>query len=187
MIRSIQLSFILAITFPAASAVSQTAETAPGAEADAATPAAPDRLNDDLARLESIARALGGMERGALRPEPQDHARATHAPALEKADGRIDWTLPAPAIACRVRGFNPWPGAFTTWAGSRLGVWRARPGASRAATAGAILGRDGEALLVGCGSFTTLALTEVQPEGRRRMTGAAFALGARPGPDARFE
>jgi methionyl-tRNA formyltransferase len=158
-----------------------------------ATPIEPDEtaaeLTPRLARLgaDLLVETLREMPRGALRPEAQDHARATHAPALKKEDGRLDWTLPAPALACRVRGFNPWPGAFTTWAGSRLGVWRARPGPSRAATAGAILGRDGEALLVGCGSLTTLALIEVQPEGRRRMAGAAFALGARPGPDARFE
>ena len=157
------------------------------------TPIAPDEtaaeLAPRLARLgaELLVETLREMQRGALRPEPQDPAQATLAPILRKEDGRIDWRQTAPALACRVRGFNPWPGAFTTWAGSRLGVWRAREAPGRAAAAGEILGREGDALLVGCGSGTTLALTEVQPEGRKRMSGAAFALGARPGPDASFE
>ena len=157
------------------------------------TPIASDEtaaeLTPRLARLgaELLVETLRDMQRGALRPEPQDPAQATLAPILRKEDGRIDWRQPAPALACLVRGFNPWPGAFTTWAGSRLGVWRAREAAGRASAAGEILGREGDALLVGCGSGTTLALTEVQPEGRKRMSGAAFALGARPGRDARFE
>ena len=158
-----------------------------------ATPIAPEEtaaeLTPRLARLgaDLLLETLRDMERGALRPEPQDPVQATLAPILRKEDGRLDWRQPAPALACRVRGFNPWPGTFTTWAGSRLAVWRAREAPGRASAVGKILGREGDSLLVGCGSGTTLALTEVQPEGRKRMSGAAFALGARPGPDARFE
>jgi len=158
-----------------------------------ATTIAPDEtaaeLTPRLARLgaDLLVETLRDMERGALRPEPQDHTQATLAPILRKEDGRIDWSQPARALACRVRAFNPWPGAFTTWNGSRLGVWRAREGSARGSAAGEILGREGDSLLVGCGAGSTLALTEVQPEGRKRMSGVAFALGARPGPNAHFE
>lgn len=157
-----------------------------------AIPIGPDEttaeLTPRLARLgaELLVETLRELERGALRPEPQDPALATHAPILQKEDGRIDWTQPAPHLACRVRGFNPWPGAFTTWDGARLALWRARAEPGSAAPPGEILGRHGDALLVACGAGTTLSLLEVQPAGRKRMSGAAFALGARPGSHARF-
>ncbi|HSF02522.1 MAG TPA: methionyl-tRNA formyltransferase, partial [Solirubrobacterales bacterium] len=145
-------------------------------------------LTPRLARLgaELLVETLRELERGALRPEPQDPAQATHAPILKKEDGRIDWTQPAPVLACRVRGLNPWPGAFTKWGGARLAVWRARAAPGTGAAPGQILGSHADALLVACGAGTTLALLELQPEGRKRMSGAAFALGARPGPDARL-
>jgi methionyl-tRNA formyltransferase len=157
-----------------------------------ATRIAPDESAGDLtprlARLgaELLLETLRAMERGTLRPEPQDPAQVTLAPLLTKEDGRIDWGQPAHALSCRVRGFNPWPGAFTTWGGARFGVWRARPCDAGSGPPGEWLGREADALLVACGDATALALTEVQPAGRPRMSGAAFALGARPGPSPRF-
>src|SRR5262249_48652385 len=62
---------------------------------------------------------------GALPPRPQDHSRATLAPLLKKEDGLIDWTLSAAAIANRVRGLSPWPGAFTFAGQDRWTIWRA--------------------------------------------------------------
>jgi len=146
-------------------------------------------LSPRLAHLgaELLLETLEALEAGTLRPRPQDPTQATLAPILKKEDARLDWSLPAAALACRVRGFNPWPGAFATWKGTRLAVWRARPGADESGTPGRLLRRDGDALIVACGAGTSLALLEVQPEGRRRMSGAAFALGARPAPDARLE
>jgi len=143
-------------------------------------------LEPRLARLGATALVdtLAGLASGSLLARPQDHACATLAPMLHKDDGRIDWSREAGALACQVRGLNPWPGAFASWNETRLGVWRAsaRP-ATAPADPGRLLGRDGDALLVACGAGV-LALLEVQPEGRRRMSGAAFALGARPGPAA---
>ncbi len=134
-----------------------------------------------------LVETLAGVAAGTLVPRPQEAATATLAPILRKEDGRLDWSRPAAELACRVRGFNPWPGGFTTWKGGRLAVWRAgAAAASPALDPGRIQGRDGDALLVSCGSGS-LALLEVQPEGRRRMSGAAFAVGARLLSAARFE
>jgi len=156
-------------------------------------PIGPDETSGELeprlaalgARL--LLETLAGLEADALVPAAQDPADASLAPILHKEDGRLHWSQPAAELACRVRGFNPWPGGFTTWKDGRLAVWRARAvAASGPPEPGLIQGRDGDALLVSCASGS-LALLEVQAEGRRRMSGAAFAAGARLEPAARFE
>jgi methionyl-tRNA formyltransferase len=131
---------------------------------------------------------LQALEAGTLLPRPQDASAASLAPILEKQDGRIDWTASAARIGSRIRGFDPWPGSYTTWRGSRLAVWKAHPsdGAHDLAP-GTLLGRDADAIAVACGGRSVLRVLEVQPEGRRRMPAAAFAAGARPEPGARFE
>ncbi len=86
-------------------------------------------LGARLARLGArlLIETLAGLESGALRPTPQDDAHATLAPIIRKDDGRIDWTRPAIDIARRVRGFDPWPGAWTTHEGRLLKVLDAAP------------------------------------------------------------
>ena len=69
--------------------------------------------------------ALDGLESGALRPVPQDHAQATYAPKLRKEDGIIDWSQSADDLAHLIRGVTPWPGAVTTHRGKPLRIWRA--------------------------------------------------------------
>jgi methionyl-tRNA formyltransferase len=131
---------------------------------------------------EAIVEALPLLAAGSLVPVPQDAARHTLAPILEKEHGRLDFARPARELACRVRGFTPWPGAFTTLGGKVLKVHRARavpgeagaaPGAARAA---------GGALRVACGGGTALDLLELQPEGKRRMAAADFLNGLGQGP-----
>jgi methionyl-tRNA formyltransferase len=134
---------------------------------------------------ELLLETLAGLENGRLKPTPQDHARATLAPLIRKEDGRIDWSMPAEAVARRVRGFHPWPGTFTTWQGQPLKVLRARAEGEGTAAPGEIVA-DREGLLVGCGQDTRLRLLEVQPESRRPMGAAAFAAGLRLAPGARF-
>jgi methionyl-tRNA formyltransferase len=147
------------------------------------------QLEPRLAQLGAalLLETLSGIEAGTLTPTPQDDTRATLAPIIKKEDGRVDWRLTAVEIDRRVRGFTPWPGAATTWRGQRLKLLRARPAGEPGAEPSAILGVLGESLVVACGAGTRLLLDEVQPEGRRAMSGAAFAAGARLGPDARFE
>ena len=146
-------------------------------------------LEPRLARLgaEVLLETLSGLAEGRLTAVPQDHAKATHARVLEKEDGRLDWTLPAPLLDCRIRGFFPWPGAFTTHDGRTLKILRAQPlSGTPPADPGTVLDVSAEGLLVAAGGGSALRLLEVQPESRRAMTAAAFAAGARVPPGARL-
>jgi methionyl-tRNA formyltransferase len=116
----------------------------------------------------------------AINPEPQDHSEATLAPILKREDGHVDWTRPSREILNRVRGFQPWPGCYGFRGGQRLHIWKAagapeavdkmpslKPGELRV---------DARRLFVGCGDGS-IALLEVQPEGKKRMPAEAFLNG----------
>jgi methionyl-tRNA formyltransferase len=109
--------------------------------------------------------------------KPQDHARATLAPILKKEDGRIDFHRSAQEICNRLRGFQPWPGAFTTFREKNLQVWEAAV-AQRSAPLGELL-VDGDHLIAGSGA-NGLELMRVQPEGKKRMAARDFIHGYRP-------
>ncbi|MFI5072868.1 MAG: methionyl-tRNA formyltransferase [Terriglobales bacterium] len=121
---------------------------------------------------------LRGLRAGTLQPQPQDNASATLAPILKKDDGGIDFHRSAIEIYNRLRGFQPWPGAFTTFRKKNLNVWKAKP-QPRAVSEGELLIEDGN-LLVGCGHDSSLALLELQPEGKKRMSAHDFIQGYRP-------
>jgi methionyl-tRNA formyltransferase len=131
-----------------------------------------------------LVRTLKELERGALAPRPQDETRATHAPLIRKEDGRMDWSTSAEALARRVRGFHPWPGAHTRWQGRGLKVLRARAEPGRAGPPGMLLAMDRDGLVVAAGEGTALRLIEVQPESRAPMPAPSFAAGARLAPGA---
>lgn len=147
-------------------------------------------LEPRLARLggELLVETIAGLERGSLRAEPQDASRATHARVLTREDGRVDWTRAAREIAWRARGFHPWPGAFTSHAGRLLKLIRVSEAAPDAAAAapGSVTAVDASGVLVACGAASRLRLVEVQPESRRAMPAAAWALGARVAPGTRL-
>lgn len=136
-------------------------------------------LGPRLARLgaDLLVETLAGLEAGSVVPEKQDVAQATYAPILKKEDGRIDWGWTAQAIHNRVRGLLPWPGAFTSFRGQALHVWRSRVIEPVAGPPGGLL-RVGRSLAVACGAGG-LELLEVQLEGKKRVTGADFANGQR--------
>src|SRR5260370_40708254 len=71
----------------------------------------------------SMADTLRGLSAGTIASKPQNHAEASYAPTLKKEDGRIDWQRPAIEIYNRMRGFAPWPGAYTTFRGQSCHVW----------------------------------------------------------------
>ncbi len=125
---------------------------------------------------------------GALTPQPQDDAGATHTRLLTKEDGLIDWSLSASEIVRRTRAFNPWPSAHTTWRGQPLKVLEASA-RSTPAERGCVYADDG-AVLVGAGEGS-VELVEVQPAGKRAMRAAEFLrghrdmLGERLGPQGR--
>jgi methionyl-tRNA formyltransferase len=120
---------------------------------------------------------LRRLEAGDLAFQLQDHSHATHAPILTRDDGRIDFHRTAREIHNRWRGFQPWPGAFTTLRGKKLIVHRMHPVDSHSLSDCGSIRVEAETILVACGSFTTLAIDEVQPEGKRRMSAAEFLRG----------
>ncbi len=123
---------------------------------------------------------LRGLQAGTIHPHPQDHAKATLAPILKKEDGQIDFRLTAREILNRLRGFQPWPGAYTAFREKNLHLWAAQP-VERAATTAEMLVESGR-LIVGCGEGSALELLEVQLEGKKRMPAADFVHGHQPRP-----
>jgi methionyl-tRNA formyltransferase len=121
---------------------------------------------------------LRGLDAGTIAPRPQDDAKATHAPILKKEDGRIDFRQAAQEISNRLRGFQPWPGAFTTFRGKNLHVWETAV-AQHSLRPGELL-VEGGCLFVGCDASTALELLTVQPEGKKRMASHDFIHGYRP-------
>jgi methionyl-tRNA formyltransferase len=134
------------------------------------------RLADMGGRL--LVETLRRLQAGTLVPRPQDRSLATLAPLLKKEDGLVDWTLDAVAIANRVRGMSPWPGAYTYAKDDRWLIWRAaaldRPAA--AATPGTIVEVKKEGLLVATGRGL-LSIAEFQPANSRRMSVAQYLAG----------
>jgi len=132
-----------------------------------------DVLSETLSRLDEI------------EPRVQDEAKATLAPILKREDGLIDWNLDAFKIERRVRGFQPWPNAFTSYSGARLIVSRARAERIEGprSDVGIVIGATRDELTVSCGGNTLLHIQEVKPEARRRMCVRDFLNGAhvRPG------
>jgi methionyl-tRNA formyltransferase len=147
-------------------------------------PIAADDTSEMLApRLASIGadllvETLRGLQSGSLHPRPQDHARATLAPILKKQDGLMDFSRSAPEIVNRLRGFQPWPGAYTMFRGHHLQIRKAAP--IPQALAPGELQVAGDRLLVGSGHNSALELFEVQPEGKKRMSARDFVNGYRP-------
>lgn len=140
-------------------------ETAPQLMQRLATMGA-DLLSETLKQLNEIT------------PHQQDHSKATFAPLLTKADGLIDWSASTAAIERRVRGFQPWPNAYTYYQTRRLIIWRSEvEETSHEGEPGSVVAAHGEDLIVKCGEGTSLRLFEVQPEAKRRMSAKDFING----------
>lgn len=154
--------------------------------AQRAIPIAPDEtggsLFEKLAHLgaELLLETLPRYVSGKIVPQPQPEEGITYAPMLKKEDGLLDFTQPAAALERRVRAMNPWPGAYFEWRGAPLKVLRAHVGEAPSPGPGRRLTVEGRPAL-GCGEGI-LILEEVQPAGKRPMSGKAFLAGARDWP-----
>jgi methionyl-tRNA formyltransferase len=136
-----------------------------------------------------LVRTLAELCAGGIHPRPQENSLATYAPILTKEDGRIDWSNPAQQIHDLIRGFQPWPGAHTSFRGQSLHLWRSRlvPAqmvhqSTRDLPPGALLQKHGVFAVGGDGAV--LELLEVQLEGRKKMPAEVFANGQRIGSDS---
>lgn len=121
--------------------------------------------------------AVDLMESGSVSGTPQNAAEATYAPKLTKADGAMDWRRDATELHNRIRGFQPWPGNYFVHGGEEIKVWRSRV-ESVGGRPGEIVDMDGEGPLVACG-IGGLRLLELQPAGKKTMSGQAFLCGHR--------
>jgi methionyl-tRNA formyltransferase len=134
-----------------------------------------------------MAETLRGLATGTIAPKAQNHAEASYAPMLKKEDGRIDWKRPVIEIYNRMRGFAPWPGAYTTFRGQSCHVWgelvSKGGGVGLPIDAGALapgtLVAGKNQLFVWCGDATVLCIRTVQLEGRKPVKASDFANGAR--------
>jgi methionyl-tRNA formyltransferase len=150
-------------------------------------PLAPDETTASLqAKLTPVGarlllETLQGLKEGSLVPRPQDETGVTLAPMIKKEDGLIDWNQPAEVLERRVRGFYPWPSAYTHWRGKLLKIHRAKVIDTDAR------GNAGEVLRAGAIGFWVatgrgvLSLETVQLENKKSLAGTEFIRGARVG------
>jgi len=144
-----------------------------------------DTLETLAPRLASIGadlmvETLRGLQAGSIQPRPQDNSSATLAPILKKEDGWVDFSRSASEITNRIRGFQPWPGAYTKFRGKSLQILKAQLASEIFPPAE--LHVQADRLFVGCGQNSSLELLELQMEGKKRTSVRDFLHGYRPKP-----
>ncbi len=144
-------------------------------------------LSRKLAELGAglVVDSLVGLDLGKIVPRAQDSGQATRAPLLKKSDGIIDWHLSAARIFNRIRGFDPWPGAYSWFRGRQCRIWGRpyppngdRAQAEKNMAPGTII-QIGDTVRAICGEGTSLLLEAIQLEGKNRVSAGEFAHGAR--------
>ena len=146
-------------------------------------------LHDRLAKAGALLllQTLAGVEDGSVQSLEQDHSRATYAPLLKKADGRVDWTRPAGKLECFIRGMTPWPGAFTFRDQQRLKLLKARSlDIESNQKPGTVVERFSNELCVATGNGV-LSIIEIQGASGKRMSIEIFLRGNPMPPGTRFE
>jgi methionyl-tRNA formyltransferase len=141
------------------------------------TPQLAERLSEQGAAV--MAETLRGLRDNTVQPQPQDHSAATLAPLLKKKDGQINWQYPAQFIYNRMRGFAPWPGAYSHFRGTPCHLFGQPVSNSFGAGAVGQIRYDGKNLLVACGQQSFLQVSHVKLEGRKQVSAVDFANGAR--------
>src|SRR5689334_3868150 len=114
-----------------------------------------------------LVETMRGLEQKKIVPVAQDNSRASLAPILKKEDGLVDFSRTATEICNRLRGFQPWPGAYTQLRGKNLKLITAHPSDISANLPEAEMQVSDGKLLVGCGANTISELLQVQPEGKK--------------------
>lgn len=124
-----------------------------------------------------LVETIAQLKAGTLIPKKQDDGQATMAPLLKKEDGLIDWTMKATALAHRVRGLSPWPGAYTFLGGERWNIWKAvSTGEATTEKPGTIVAVDKQSIRVATGDGM-LEVREIQAANSKRMPVSQFLAG----------
>jgi methionyl-tRNA formyltransferase len=132
---------------------------------------------------ELMIKTLVGLRKGAIVPRPQDDTQATLAPILTREDGLIDFSRGGVDAWNRLRGFQPWPGAYTSFRGKTLRIHAAIPASAPSVVAPGHFAIQDDRLLLGFAHGTALEVRELQPEGKKRMNARDFINGYRPRSD----
>jgi len=126
-----------------------------------------------------MAESLRGLDGGTITPRKQNNEAASLAPMLKREEGEIEWTRSAQEIYNRMRGFTPWPGAYTEFRGQICHLLgHLVSGETSGEPPGTLLERK-DGLRVVCGAATILELSHVKVEGRKQISAKEFARGAR--------
>jgi methionyl-tRNA formyltransferase len=125
-----------------------------------------------------LVETLAGLQSGTIQPRKQDASQATLAPILKKEDGLIDFSRTAHEIVNRLRGFQPWPGAYTKFRGKNLQILKAQAAAESVAPAEVKV--IGDRLLAGASNESSVEILELQLEGKKRSSARDFIHGYRP-------
>lgn len=137
-----------------------------------------ETLHDKLAELgaQGILAALPGLENGKLHPEKQDGEKATYAAKLNKAEAQLDWTRSAIELERAIRGYFPFPVAFTCFDKTPIKIHSASMTTASAAVSGTVLAIEKEAIHVACGEGA-LALKVLQKPGAKPLPASQFVQG----------
>ena len=160
----------------------------PGAEEDAPVLSKITMPREDalaltarLAELgaEALSETVTALAVGTAVRIPQDHSRMTYASMLTKEMSPVDWTRSAHAVSCQIRGLIPWPCASTTAiSGEPMKLYAAEEtGEDASAAPGTILAAGKAGIDIACGDGKVLRITELQAQGGKRMSAAAYLLG----------
>jgi methionyl-tRNA formyltransferase len=115
---------------------------------------------------------------GKLTPQKQDDSKATFASNIKREQEKIDWTKSGEEIYNQIRGLNPWPVAFTTYENQHIKLWWSEKMPSKNdSSPGTIIGIDQDGFVVATGNKTAIKITELQPSGKKKMSGDDFLRG----------
>ncbi len=140
-----------------------------------------------LLGAETLVNTISSLKDGKITPIPQNHEDATFAPMLTKEMGNLDFSLPADKILCKIYGLNPWPCAYSTLLGKKIKIFKAQKvDCNEKYDFGTIFDiKDG--FFVACGENTAIFITEIQAEGKKRMSVSDFLKGNKVEINTKFE
>ncbi|MDS1029859.1 methionyl-tRNA formyltransferase [Bacillota bacterium LX-D] len=137
------------------------------------------QLHDNLAEegAQLLLKTLDLIAQGKAPRIPQDETKVSFAPPLTRENEKINWTQSNQQILNLIRGMNPWPGAYTTLENKILKIWAGEcvPDEKKVQP-GTIIAANKNGILVKCGEGG-LKITEIQPQGKKKMSAAAFICG----------
>jgi methionyl-tRNA formyltransferase len=123
-----------------------------------------------------LSKTLKALEEGTITPKKQPEEGVTYAPIITKQMGQLDFSKSARELDCLIRGFTPWPLAYFYLDGRRYKIYGAKIGAQTDKAKGTVYTENGKAF-VACADGISIEITEICPDGSKRMDSAAFING----------